>query len=83
MTNLVGLVDQDANFLLALRCEPESGELELVSYRKGAFFRLSDFVNEYDFSTYKYAENDPFQQEYVRPFHKMMKSDEGYGDLVK
>lgn len=83
MTNLVGLVDQDTDFLLALRCEPESGELELVSYRKGAFFRLSDFVNEYDFSTYQYAANDPFQQEYVRPFHKMMKSDEGYGDLVK
>jgi hypothetical protein len=83
ITNLVGLVDQDPAFLLALRREPQSGALELVSYRKGAFFRLSDFVNEYDMPGYDYPAGDAFQQDYIRPFHAMMRTEEGYADLVR
>ena len=83
ITNAVCLVDQDEQFLLSLRRDPTEGDLQLVSIRKGAFFRLSDFVNEYDFPNYSYPEGDEFQQEYMRPFHKMMKTDEGYRDLVK
>ena len=83
ITNLVGLVDQDRAFLLALRSEPGSGALDLVSYRKGAFFRLSDFINEYDMPGYDYPAEDAFQQNYIRPFHAMMRTDEGYADLVR
>lgn len=82
ISNLVGLVDQSPQFLLALRRDPQAGDLELVSYRKGAFFRLSDFVNEYDIPGYEYGQ-DAFQQDYIRPFHAMMKGDEGFADLAR
>lgn len=82
ITNLVRLVDQGPQFLLGLRRDPSSGDLELVSYRKGAFFRLSDFVNEYDLPSYEYG-GDAFQQDYIRPFHAMMKSDEGFAHLIE
>jgi hypothetical protein len=77
------LLDQDEQFLLALRRNVETGDLQLVSIRKGAFFRLSDFVNEYDMPGYDYPADDPFQQGFMRPFHKMMKTDEGHSSLVK
>lgn len=83
LTNLLRLVDQDPQFLLALRRDPAQGDLHLVSFRKGAFFRLSDFVNEYDFPNYDYPADDQFQQDYIRPFHAMMKSDEGFPHLVE
>lgn len=49
ISNAVSLTAQDSQFLLSLRRDPTEGDLQLVSIRKGAFFRLSDFVNEYDF----------------------------------
>lgn len=81
--NLIALVDQGPQFLLALRRDPQTGGLELVSIRKGAFFRLSDFINEYDMPGYAYPPDDAFQQNYIRPFHAMMKRDEGHADLVR
>ena len=83
ITNAVCLVDQGKQFLLSLRRNPTAGDLQLVSIGKGAFFRLSDFVNEYDFPNYSYPEGDSFQQNYIRPFHKKMKTDEGYEALAK
>ena len=83
ITNAVCLIDQDKQFLLSLRRDPTEGDLQLVSIRKGAFFRLSDFVNEYDFPNYSYPEDDSFQQNYIKPFHQMMKTDEGYQELAK
>lgn len=83
MTNLQKVMDQGPQFLLALRRAADTGELQLVSIRKGAFFRLSDHVNEYDFATYAYPDGDQFQQDYIRPFHRMMKSDEGHAALIK
>jgi hypothetical protein len=83
ITNLQRIMDQGSQYLLALRRDAESGDLQLVSIRKGAFFRLSDHVNEYDFASYAYPEGDKFQQDYIRPFHRMMKSDEGHAALIK
>jgi hypothetical protein len=83
ITNVQRILDQGPQFLTALRRDPASGQLQLVSLRKGAFFRLSDFVNEYDLPTYAYPADDKFQQEYIRPFHRMMKIDEGHAALVK
>jgi hypothetical protein len=83
ITNLQKAFDQSPQFLGVLRRDAASGQLQLVSIRKGAFFRLSDHVNEYDFPTYSYPENDKFQQGYIRPFHRMMKSDEGHSNLIK
>ncbi|MCY1707276.1 twin-arginine translocation signal domain-containing protein [Pannonibacter sp. SL95] len=83
LTGVVGLSDQGPEHLIVMRRESMSGELELVSIRKGAFFRLSDHVNEYDFPTYDYPAGDTFQQNYIRPFHAVMRSEEGYPDLVE
>lgn len=81
--NLVAVADQGDEFLLALRRDAQTGALELVSFRKGAFFRLSDHVNEYDMPGYAYPEGDSFQQGYIRPFHAMMKRDEGHDELIR
>jgi hypothetical protein len=55
--------------------KPEKGT---VSIRKGAFLRLSDFVNEYDFAEFQDGPNDGF-----RGVHYMLHTDEGYPDLAK
>lgn len=83
ITNLVRLVDQDEAFFLALRRDPSSGALQLVSFRKGAFFRLSDHVNEYDFPGYEYPPGDAFQQDYIRPFQRMLRAEEGFPGLAR
>jgi hypothetical protein len=83
ITNAQKVMDQGPQFLSVLRREPVSGQLQLVSFRKGAFFRLSDHVNEYDFPTYQYPADSEFQQQYIKPFHKMMKTDEGHSALIK
>jgi hypothetical protein len=83
IANLQRVMDQGPQFLNVLRRDPQDGQLQLVSVRKGAFFRLSDHVNEYDFANYAYPADDKFQQEYIRPFHGMMKRDEGHAALIK
>jgi hypothetical protein len=83
IANVQRIMDQGPQFLTALRRDAQDGQLQLVSVRKGAFFRLSDHVNEYDFASYAYPADDKFQQEYMRPFHRMMKTDEGHAALVK
>jgi hypothetical protein len=68
---------QDDKFLGALRRNEASGAMELVSLHKGAFLRLSDFVNEYDFADFKYGANDPW-----RSVHQMLRTEEGFPDLA-
>ena len=69
---------QDAQFILILKRNIDSGEVELVSQMKGSYFRLSDFVSEYNFPDYEYAE----EQAMTQMFHNMMKPLEGYPELV-
>lgn len=69
--------NQDATFFAALRRNESSGAMELVSMRKGLFLRLSDFINEYDFADFGYPANDTW-----RDVHRMLRTDEGYADLV-
>lgn len=77
MAGLDQLADQNPEFLAALRRNEASGAMELVSIRKGAFLRLSDFVNEYDFADYRYGPGDTW-----RGVHRTLRSDEGYADLA-
>lgn len=77
LTGLDRIAMQDAQFIGALRRTPSSGAMQLVSFRVGAFLRVSDFVNEYDFADFKYREHDPF-----RAAHVVMRTDEGYPDLA-
>lgn len=64
--------------LLALRRDDASGQMQLVSILKGAYLRLSDFVNEYDFADYRYPDGDKF-----RDFHKYARGLEGYPELAR
>ncbi|MEL7058019.1 MAG: hypothetical protein AAGL09_16940 [Pseudomonadota bacterium] len=70
--------DQDAQFILTLRRNIDTGDVDLISSMKGVYFRLSDFVSEYTFPDYTYAEN----QAGTQMFHNMMKPLEGYPELV-
>ncbi|MEM1173806.1 MAG: hypothetical protein AAGA33_11275 [Pseudomonadota bacterium] len=81
LAGVMQAADQDNQFLLALRRNLDSGATELVSFRKGAFFRLSDFISEYNFPDYEY-EDDEFSQG-TRMFQNMLKTDEGFPDQAR
>ena len=70
--------DQDAQFILALRRNIDTGDVDLISSMKGVYFRLSDFVSEYTFPDYAY----PDSQKGTQMFHNMIKPIEGYPDLI-
>lgn len=77
LTGLDQAAMQDDQFVGALRRHPSTGAMQLVSFRVGAFLRVSDFVNEYDFDDFHYRAGDPF-----RGAHVVMRTDEGYPDLA-
>lgn len=77
MAGIAQLGNQNGQFFGALRRDQASGAMQLVSIRKGAFLRLSDFVNEYDFADFQYQPGDVF-----RGLHKELRTDEGYPDLA-
>lgn len=78
MTGVLQAADQDAKFLLALQRNLETGDMDLVSYTKGAYIRISQYLNEYDFDTYSYPENARIQG-----FHNEFKANEGFEDHIK
>lgn len=60
----------NADLLVALRRSDSTGAMQLVTIPKGAYLRVSDFVNEYDFPGFVYQQGDQFQQ--VHPvFYKL------------
>ncbi|MEM1075069.1 MAG: hypothetical protein AAF665_04795 [Pseudomonadota bacterium] len=81
LSGVVHVADQDPQFLLAMRRDLDTGAMELVSFRKGSFFRLSDFISEYNFPDYAYAD-DPMSTG-VRMFQNMLKSDEGFPGQIR
>ena len=78
LSGVLHAADQDDTYLVALRRNLESGRMELVSFRKDAMFRLSDFISEYNFPDYVYAE-DQFSQG-TRMFQNAMKVSEDFAD---
>ena len=78
MTGILHLDDLDPTRLLGVRRDPDEGDIELVSYLKGVYFRLSDFQSEYEVPNYEY----PPDQDGIRQFQNNMKLDEGYPDAV-
>ena len=73
------VADQDAQFLAMLKRNLTTGDVDLVSYRKGAYFRLNDFVSEYNFPDYQYEA----KQDYFRNFQNLLKADAGYLELAR
>ena len=81
LAGVMQAADQDNQFILTMRRNIDSGATELVSFRKGAFFRLSDFISEYNFPDYEY-EDDPFSLG-TRMIQNMLKADEGDPDQAR
>ncbi|MEM1410102.1 MAG: hypothetical protein AAGG79_05075, partial [Pseudomonadota bacterium] len=81
LSGVVHAADQDNSFILTMRRNLDTGAMEMVSFRKGAFFRLSDFISEYNFPDYVYADNQASQG--IRMFQNMLKGDEGFPDQMR
>lgn len=79
LAGVLQAADQDDQFIATLRRNITTGDLDIVSFRKGAYFRLNDFISEYNFPDYKYSE----QQEMYRTFQNVLKTDAGYPDLIR
>ncbi len=79
MVGVLQAADQDEQFIATLKRNMETGDIDLVSFRKGAYFRLDDFISEYNFSDYKYVP----EQEMFRNFQNLLKTDSGYSDLTR
>ncbi|MEM1074538.1 MAG: hypothetical protein AAF665_02755 [Pseudomonadota bacterium] len=81
MAGVLHAADQDNSFILTMRRNPENAAMQMVSFRKGAFFRLSDFISEFNFPDYAYAD-DKFSQG-TRMFQNLLKKDEGFPDQLR
>ena len=79
LAGVLQAADQDAQFIATLKRNLTTGDIDLVSFRKGAYFRLNDFISEYNFADYQYVP----EQEMFRNFQNLLKTDAGYGDLVR
>lgn len=80
---LVGLLhvdDQDEQFILGIQRDVESGDIDLKSFRKGLYFRLSEFINEYDFPSFQYTEGP--EGEMMKGMQNMLISDEKLYDYL-
>ncbi|MGI9287204.1 MAG: hypothetical protein ACR2P1_17610, partial [Pseudomonadales bacterium] len=62
LSGVLQVADQDAQYIATLKRNIETGDVDLVSFRKGAYFRLSDFISEYNFPDYQY----PAKQDFFR-----------------
>lgn len=79
LAGVLQAADQDEQFIATLKRNLTTGDIDLVSFRKGAYFRLNDFISEYNFSDYNYVP----EQEMFRNFQNLLKSDSGYSDLAR
>ena len=78
MTDLIQIDDQDPMRILGMRRDLDEGDLELVSFMKGAYFRLSDFQSEYEIPGYTYSK----EQQGIKQYQNMLKKDEGHPDSI-
>ncbi len=79
LAGVLEIADQDEQYLATLKRNLTTGDVDLVSFRKGAYFRLNDFISEYNFPDYDYKP----EQDFFRNFQNLLKSDAGYPDLAR
>ena len=72
------LEDLGKTHLLTLRRNAETGQTEMLSFMKGFYFRLTDFISDYIYPDYVYGE----EGELWRPAQNMLKIDEGHPETV-
>jgi len=74
---LAGVLHMDmlnSQWLLTLRRNIDSGQLDLITVMQGAWLRLSDFISEYNFPDYRYTGS----QLEKKKFHDILKDSEGF-----
>jgi hypothetical protein len=79
MTSILHVDEQDGYHLLTVRRNMDNGNLELISFMKNLYFRLSDFQSEFEFPDYEYPQGADF----VKKLQNQMKQDEGFPKKVK
>ncbi|MDY8134340.1 hypothetical protein [Aquimarina sp. 2201CG5-10] len=79
LSGVMHIDDQNPMLLTVLRRNIDKGTVDLLSELKGTYFRLSDFINEFDFTDYKY----PKGAELYKNYHNMSRPLEGYPELVR
>ena len=67
--------------MAALERNVDNGQLDLISYLKNLWFRMDDFVTEYDQPTYKYAQG--FQTDVIKSTQNCIISDMGRTKFIK
>ena len=70
----------DDSFFITLRREMTSGTLQLVTVSKQVRLRLTDFVSEYDFPSYKYPPG--MQTDYIKPIEDNLMKQEGFSSPI-
>lgn len=78
LTGVMQAANQDEQFIATLKRNIRTGDVDLVSFRKGAYLRLNDYISEYNFKDYKY----PAEQEMIKNFQNLLKKDTGFPDEV-
>lgn len=78
MSGLVQTAPLGDSHIATVRRDTENGDLELASFTKGLYMRLSDYQSEYEIPNYSYGEG----QEMMQGFHNMLKTDEGYPEYI-
>ena len=81
LTGILRLDNQDDYHVVALERNIENGQLELVSYLKNLYFRLDDYVTEYDQPTYKYPQG--FQTDVIKSTQNFIIGDIGRTKFTK
>ena len=77
-SGIMHIDDQNQMMIAMLRRNIDNGAVDLLSELKGSYFRLSDFIAEYNFPDYKYSA----AQQPTKQFHDMVKPLEGYPELT-
>ena len=78
---VMAIDNQNDKYLVAVRPGPESGHLQLVSINKMFNFRVSDFISEYDFPTYKFPAG--YQTQNIKPIVDTMAREENVANQIK
>jgi len=60
--------------------DPATGDLQIVTVQKDVKLRISDFISEYDFPTYKFPPG--MQTTYIKPIEDGLAKEEGYSTPI-
>jgi hypothetical protein len=74
LAGLSHVAEQDGYHILSIRRDMDSGDLQLVSFLKNLYMRISDFQTEYELPGYTYSE----EQGWIKELQDTMKKDENF-----